>query len=157
MNKITIQLSAKNNIASRLTRWITRGEFAHVDIILPSELNVPGFLIGAHLFGGIQKTIFREKDFVKIKRYEVEVSNEVIDWVKGQLGKKYDVIAILGFIFKIPAVENTSSICSEFVFDALEQSDCFNHEVKFHSSKISPRDLHLILQVLESVGCAKLV
>lgn len=154
MNKITIQLSAKNNIASRLTRWITRGEFAHVDIILPSS---PLVLVGAHLFGGIQRKAFIRKDFVNIKRYEVEVSDEVIDWVNGQLGKKYDVIAILGFIFKIPAVENTSSICSEFVFDALEQSDCFNHEVKFHSSKISPRDLHLILQTLEAVGCTKLV
>lgn len=154
MNKITIQLSAKNNIASRLTRWITRGEFAHVDIILPSS---PLVLIGTHLFGGIQKKAFIRKDFTNTKRYEVNVSDELIDWVNRQLGKKYDVMAILGFIFKIPAVENTSSICSEFVFDALEQSNCFSHKVKFHSSKISPRDLHLILQVLEAVGCAKLV
>lgn len=154
MSKITIQLSAKNNIASRLTAWATRGEFSHVDIILPKS---PLILVGAHLSGGIQKKAFVKKDFVNTKRYEIEVSEKVIDWVNSQLGKKYDVRAILGFIFKIPANENTSSICSEFVFDALEQSNCFRHSVKFHSSKISPRDLHLVLQVLEAVGCAKLL
>jgi hypothetical protein len=153
-NTLTIQLSASNNIVSRITRWTTRGEFTHVDIILP---NTPDVLIGAHVFGGIQKKTFIKNDFVNIKRYELEVSIKVINWVNNQLGKKYDLMAIAGFVFKIPANENTASICSEFVFDAIEQSNCFNHKVKFQSSKISPRDLHLVLQTLEAVGCAKLV
>jgi len=154
MKKIIIQLSAKNNIVSRLTRWVTRGEFAHVDLILPAS---PLILVGAHVFGGIQKQVFNQKDFTKIKRYEVEVPDRVIDWVNKQIGKKYDIMAIVGFIFKLPALENTSSICSEFVIDALEQSRCFKQEIAFPSSKISPRDLHLILQILDSADCAKLL
>jgi hypothetical protein len=149
---LTIQLSASNNPISKITRWITRGEFGHVDIILPND---PEILIGAHVFGGIKKTRFKAADFSKIKRYEIEVSQKTISWVSKQLGRKYDISAIFGFIFKIPVREDTASICSEFAFDVLERS--FNHQVKFQSSKISPRDLHLVLQVLEAKGCAKLI
>jgi ABC-type phosphate/phosphonate transport system ATPase subunit len=149
---LIIQLSAKNSIISKITTWITRGEFGHVDLVLPD-----GVLIGAHVFGGIKKTIFKKTDFSKIKRYEIEVSQDTIDWVKLQDGRKYDMMAILGFIFKIPVLENRASICSEFAFDALEKSKCFNHPIDFQSSKISPRDLHLILQTVEAVGCAKLI
>lgn len=151
-NTLTIQLSASNNPISKITRWITRGEFGHVDIILP---NAPNTLIGAHVFGGIKKTTYNCSDFSKIKRYKIEVSQETILWVSKQLGRKYDISAIFGFIFKIPVREDTTSICSEFAFDVLEQS--FNHQVKFQSSKISPRDLHLVLQVLEAKGCVKLL
>lgn len=154
MSKLIIQLSAKNNIASRLTKWATRGEFAHVDIILPSS---PLVLIGAHLFGGIQKKPLIKKHFANIKRYEIEVPAGTIDWVYAQQGRKYDVLAIMGFIFNIPIRETTASICSSFVFDVLEMSEPFSHYVKFKSSQISPRDLHLVLQVLEATGCAKLV
>lgn len=152
--KITIQLSASNKIISRITRWITRGEFGHVDIILPQSPNV---LIGAHVLGGIKKTIFRKDDFSKIQRYEFEVSQDTINWIDAQLGRKYDLMAIAGFVLKIPLSENTASICSEFAFDVLEKSEAFSHYVDFQSSKISPRDLHLVLQVLEAVCCAKLV
>lgn len=154
MSKITIQLSAKNNIGSRITRWVTRGEFAHVDIILPQS---PLVLIGAHLFGGIQKKAFIKKNFANIKRYEIEVPAGTIDWVYAQQGRKYDLWAIFGFIFKIPIRETTASICSSFVFDVLEMSEPFTHFVKFKSTEISPRDLHLVLQTLEATCCAKLL
>jgi len=151
---LTIQLSASNSIISRVTRWVIRGKFGHVDIILS---NAPNILIGAHIFGGIKKTKFTENAFSKIKRYEIEVSQETINWVSEQIGRKYDLWAIFGFIFKIPVFENTASICSEFAFDVLEKSECFNHQVKFQSSKISPRDLNLVLQTLEATRCAKLL
>jgi hypothetical protein len=149
---LTIQLSASNSIVSKMIKWVTRGDFNHADIVMPD-----GVLIGAHLSGGIKKTIFNKKNFSKIKRYEIEVSQGTINWVKEQQGCEYDVLAIVGFILKIPMRENTASICSEFVFDVLEKAECFNHKVDFQSSKISPRDLHLVLQVLEATSCAKLI
>lgn len=149
---LTIQLSANNSIISKMIRWVTRGDFNHVEIVMPNSI-----LIGAHLHGGIKKTIFNAKDFSKIKRYEIAVSQETINWVQKQQGRKYDLLAIAGFILKIPMHENTASICSEFAFEVLERAECFSHFVDFQSSKISPRDVHLILQVLEATGRAKLL
>lgn len=149
---LTIQLSASNSIVSKMIKWVTRGDFNHADIVMPD-----GVLIGAHLSGGIKKTTFNKKNFSKIKRYEIEVSQETINWVQEQQGREYDVLAIVGFILKIPMSENTASMCSEFVFDVLEKAMCFDHKVDFQSSKISPRDLHLVLQALEATSCAKLI
>jgi len=152
-NKITIQLSAKKNFVSWATNWITRGKFSHVDIILSDD---PYFLYGAHLFGGIKRIPTSKPKFLRTKRYEIEISNHSIKWIKAQVGRKYDVMAIAGFILRIPIKENSASICSAFVFDALEKSDCFDHEIDYRSTEISPRDLHLILQVLEATGgCIK--
>lgn len=150
--KAIIQLSSKNNLVSRITKFITRGEFAHVDIIVP---NFPYHYIGAHLLGGIQTTRISATRFHATKRYEVEVSNENAKWALEQVGRKYDIKAILGFLFKIPFRENRDLMCSAFVFDFLEQTPDFKHHIDFKSNKISPRDLHLILQIMEATGHAK--
>lgn len=150
--KLIIQLSAKNKVFSRLIQWGTRGEFDHVDIVMSD-----GALIGAHLFGGIKKTKMKDINFFKTKRYEIEVSEGTIIWVKQQIGRKYDIMAILGFIFKIPVRETTASICSAFAFDVIEKSSAFYSNTDFNSAEISPRDLHLILKVLNATGCAKLI
>ena len=150
---LIIQLSANSTIISRLVQWVTRGEFAHVDIVLPR-----GALIGAYTFGGIKIVPFHLNNYSKLKRYEIKVDQHTIDWVGIQVGRKYDFMAILGFLLKLPPKENTASICSEFAMDVLMQSKSFKeHSIPFPSSKISPRDLHLILQVLVATGDAKLV
>ena len=152
-NKITIQLSTKRSFVSIIINWITRGKFSHVDIIFSDD---PYFLYGAHLFGGIKRMPEKKQKFLRTKKYEIEISDKSIKWIKNQVGRKYDVMAIFGFILKIPIKENSASICSAFVFDALEKSDFFDHEIDYRSSEISPRDLHLILQVLEATGgCTK--
>jgi hypothetical protein len=147
MQKIQIQLSAKNLFFSKATRWMTRGDFGHTDIVLPN-----GMLLGAHILSGIKQISYNPKNYSKTRRFEFYISDEDYEIMLQKQGIGYDVKAILGFIFKSKLLESPHKlICSEFVWEyAIKKSEQKKQGVSlsFHGSKISPRDVNLICDVL---------
>jgi hypothetical protein len=150
MAKIQIQLSSKRSFIAKAIRWLTRGEFNHVDIVMPG-----GKLIGAFMGFGVREFYYDRAKYLHVKRYQLEVTPELVEWVYSQKGRKYDILAILAFIFRFKLKKNSPTICSELALDFLKKTVICNegeYGITFNSAKISPRDIHLILQTLESTG-----
>lgn len=147
MQTIQIQLSAKNRFFSKLTRWITRGNFGHVDIVLPNTM-----LLGAHIFGGVKQIEYHVKNYSATRRFELCISNENYQTMLEKQGNSYDAKAIFGFIFKSKLLENPHKyICSEFAWKYAIRNAIGKKEdaiLDFHGSKISPRDINLVCDVL---------
>jgi hypothetical protein len=152
---ITFQLSAKKALFSRLTRWQTRGDYGHIDIITDDK---PGYLLGARMLKGISYIKYNKNDYSKTRRYKLTIDHNVFNKLHfAKIGTMYDYGAILGFLTKFNIDNPNALICSEFAFAVLNDCDQIKEKIAFKGSKISPRDMRLILDTLVSVGVAQRV
>ncbi len=134
---LTLQFITEPDWVSHAIRWFTWSEFSHVDIVLPS-----GRLLGAHLRGGVA---IRDPDYAVFSRVERRVVRDVppvaVDWACRQIGKPYDVGAIVGLLTRQDWRQQDSWFCSELVARAFEIA---GKPLLFEDSwRITPRDLML--------------
>jgi hypothetical protein len=118
---------------------------SHVEAVMPD-----GSLLGAHYDGGVQSRL-KGYDAATIQREEIvslpcadAVEQKFLDFLCGQIGKPYDLEAIVGLVAQRDWRSPDSWFCSELQAAALEESG-YMLPLAADVAKITPRDLLLIV------------
>lgn len=125
---------------------------SHVECLMPD-----GTLLGAHYDGGVQARAhdYDKGKFTKELYLQVALDEPTMFYafLTSQLGKPYDITAIEALVFDRDWNEADSWFCSELQAAALAHAGFFPSELATTFSKITPRDLLLILSA-RVVGAA---
>lgn len=135
--KIDIVFIRKRDLFSKLVCFLTWSPFSHVEILINENE-----CIGAVFDKGVRKyrleRVLRKAEYWEI--HKVEASEKVIECAKAQLGKKYDVLGLFGFIFRNRRWQRDDKwFCSEFVAFCFEKAGYSLFKARPY--KVSPRDL----------------
>lgn len=115
MAVIRIEFSKSGSIISKLIRWFTWGKWSHVAVRMPE-----GDMIEAREFLGVVRRNVKYEDVQQVVLEVTEEQAKVFhDVLRSQVGKPYDWLAILGFLFRRDWQRDDYWICSELVAWAL--------------------------------------
>lgn len=154
MKSITLQFSFQADLGADLIAYFGHGAgFSHVDVVLAD-----GRLLGARdavcagVAAGVQ---IRPADYARFTRtlpvtlFTGAANAQGFDtFLRAQLGKPYDMRAIIGFAVGRDWRESDSWFCSELVAAALEAATIFPYRLATPANKIDPDDLLLALSVM---------
>jgi hypothetical protein len=160
MNDIVLQFVTEDALTSALIRWFSAGDFSHVDAVLPD-----GSLLGSRfeamtvngqsIPGGVQ---IRPPGYAKFKRVlkvSIPVESEKVDifynWWKSQIGKPYDMTAIIGFFIGRNWRKANSWYCSEGIARGMEIAKVFSYELYTATNKLTPAALLLAISAITNV------
>ncbi len=106
---------------SCLVRWQTRSKYGHVAVKAPD-----GAVYEALANRGIVCWPHGRPDECLADAFEITVladtAEQIEDWLKDQVGKRYDWLALLRFISRRRWYNNDKWFCSELAFAAFEQA-----------------------------------
>lgn len=116
-----IALHRGSGIVSRLIRWQQRGEWSHASVILRS-----GAVIESREFIGVRqlpKLTAAKGELIQVFSVECtdEQADKIEEFLKAQIGKKYDYPMVLGFMSRSSREGQQSGgkwFCSELAFAA---------------------------------------
>jgi uncharacterized protein YycO len=133
-----------NSLISKLIRWQTRSEYSHIAIELDS-----GEIIEAWHRGGVQihscrgglLDVHEEGTEIDIYSIDTTLAQETVltQWLKAQVGDRYDFRSVFRFLSRRPASENNRWFCSELAAKAAENVGLELQRAPAHH--LSPRDL----------------
>lgn len=139
---IQLQFVCEAALSSQAIAWFSAGHFSHVDAVLPD-----GSLLGArsdHVGGKPPGVQIRPLGYTKFtKRVLMTVpaqpggEAEFYTFLEAQVGKPYDVEAILAFFVNRDWRKDDSWICSELVAAAGEHAGIFP-KLYVAANKITP-------------------
>jgi len=105
----------------RLVRWQTRAKYGHVAVKAPN-----GAVYEALARPGVVCWPRGRSDKCLADAFEIIVSAETTEqietWLKEQVGKRYDWLALLRFISRRRWYSNDKWFCSELVFESFRQA-----------------------------------
>jgi hypothetical protein len=144
---IQLRFVTSNDPISAGIRAAEYGYWAsHVEALMPD-----GTLLGAHYDGGVQARAhdydagkFSRDLFVQIPA-PPEMSDAFHSFLRAQLGKPYDVQAILAFLTRRDWQQSDAWFCSELQAAALVHCGFFATPLATEFNHITPRDLLLII------------
>jgi hypothetical protein len=119
---------------------------SHTEAVMPD-----GTLLGAHYDGGVQARAadYDKGEFSRELIVSLPASPEMTDafhaFLRTQLGKPYDVEAIVAFVARRDWQEPDAWFCSELQAAALAACGWFAQALATEFNHITPRDLLLIL------------
>lgn len=136
-----------NDPLSNMIRFGERDGWAtHAEAVLPD-----GSLLGAHIDGGVQIRAAGYDKITTTRELIVEITAVTPDaevafyaFCHQQVGKPYDVTAIVGFALNRDWRQSDSWFCSELMAAALETCG-YLPKLSAADNHISPRDLLLVL------------
>jgi hypothetical protein len=141
---IRLQFVNDNSLASWAIQAYGHGWPSHVDVVLHD-----GTLLGAREDGGVQIRPAGYGDFAQKQIIMLDAANPIdVDFhtfVRQQIGKPYDHLAIAGFVANQDWRTQGAWFCSELVAAALEVSGWFPKKLARGTNKISPPELLLTL------------
>lgn len=121
-------------IYSRFVRWWMRGIYSHCEIIFSDNISASASFID----GGVR---FKKIDYDDTHWDFVEVPGSLEgnarDWFNANVGKKYDILGNIGFIFRVVAADKNKWFCSDALGAALGLTDSWRY---------CPNTLHGTLQ-----------
>lgn len=145
---IKLQFTRGKGPVAWAIRWFTWSSYNHVDFVLSD-----GSLLGAKASGGVR---VREPLAGKKVTYTVDAPESVLYAAQSQIGKSYDFMAIVGFLFRRRWHRPNRWFCSEFVAWAFEQGGypLLRSEGLY---RLTPRDLMMspILRSKDAPTCRK--
>jgi uncharacterized protein YycO len=154
---VNLQFSTKNDFGGDAIRFFDHGKYSHVDAILSD-----GSLLGARndLLAGIPPGVrIRPADydtFTLVKRVSLACSDaqaaQFDSFLRSQIGKPYDMTAIIAFVVGRDWRSEDSWFCSELAAAAMESAGIFPYKLADTFNKITPADLLLAISVLVDVG-----
>ena len=144
MKKITFNIHRGDGFVSKAIMKLSHGNFSHVS-----------FKIGRNYYEAVEgEGVVNKRVSTSpiIERYTIEVSNKkakvLEDWVKGQVGKKYDWTGVFAHVFPIflrPKIGYW--YCSEIAFVlTFKAKDILGDDIS--SQKVSPQMFRDILKLL---------
>jgi hypothetical protein len=144
---ITIRFVTCQDAVSAGIRGFEYGFWAsHAEALMPD-----GTLLGAHYDGGVEA---RPRDYDKGKftreQFEAiattpEMAEIFHTFLRAQIGKKYDVMAIAGIVLQRDWQHADRWFCSELMAAALSECGFFPPHLAEEFNHVTPRDLLLIL------------
>ncbi|HZT90232.1 MAG TPA: hypothetical protein VFA12_19995 [Stellaceae bacterium] len=158
---IRLQFSTQRGLSSALIRWFGHlGPFTHVDAIMRDTGPRQGWLLGARWRGPYGRGVqIRPPDYAVFSRrlvVDIPVPWPREQWfyryLRDQLGKPYDISAILGFASGRDWRADDSWFCSELIAAALEAAGVFARPLCCQVNKIDPDDLLLALSMLVPIA-----
>lgn len=140
---LQIALHRGNGIVSRLIRWQQRGEWSHASVVLRS-----GAVIESREFIGVRqlpKLSAAKGEFIQVFNVECtdEQADKIEEFLKKQIGKKYDYPMVLGFLSRSDTEGHESGgkwFCSELAFAAFLQAGIHLLE-RIEAFEVSPPHL----------------
>ena len=144
---ITLRFCSSKKILSKLIRWYDHGEYSHVDSILSN-----GKQLGAMIKGGVKIRDFIPDKYIFVNiDVDEKTTKKYYDGLRMELGKPYDITAILAFFMNRNWRDPKRWFCSELVTAKLIEAGVFNSLIALPIKKIDPTDLLLMLNVLPNV------
>lgn len=147
---ITFQFCAMSALSSDVIKIFERGWCSHCDAVMPD-----GSLLGARsdVVGGkpagVQIRPPSYEVWTRIERVSLEATPEqeaaFYAFLREQIGKPYDSIAIAAFAIGRDWRSPNSWFCSELQAAALEASKWFPKPLSSVANEITPRDLLLVV------------
>ena len=153
---VVLQFVKGHGLSANLISWFGGGpRFSHVDVVMPD-----GQLLGSRWdkVGGKPPGVqIRPASYVKGERLtRVKLPCTLVqqrafyEFLEAQIGKPYDSIGILAFLFGRNWRETDSWFCSELGSAALEEAGILR-PLAAMTNKITPSDLILVLSALVDV------
>jgi hypothetical protein len=139
---IALQFAAEDGVTAEIIKLYQRGWPSHVDAVMPD-----GSLLGARIENGVAIRRAGYVKFVKTEQVRLEVSRDprgdaaFYDFLRQQLGKPYDVKAIVAFALIRDWRDPRAWFCSELIAAALEHCGFFPHPLSAPANEVTPRDL----------------
>lgn len=135
-----IRFVTTSDLVSALIRDKTWSPYSHVEFVLDD-----GTTLGAHLSGGVQIRPIDYARFTAIEVFSVAMTVEqkflIESFAKAQIGKAYDVGAIMGILAHRDWQCPDKWECVELVAAAFEQGGVPLIRVPGNVDRITPRDL----------------
>ena len=131
----TVQLAfykGRGNIVDRAIKWWTKGKYSHCEMIIGYTADgLAKCWSSSHQDGGVRfKEISLDKknwDVFELSILEYDLQY-AIEWYRKRNGKKYDLLGILGFVWR-PAVDSKNKwFCSESLASALQITDSWRFD-----------------------------
>jgi hypothetical protein len=146
---ITLQFVSDKSLSDTLIEWYGHGAVSHVDVVLPDGL------LGARMAGGVQVRppdyeVFTTKKLVTLPAYPAQ-AHAFETWLRAQIGKPYDLLAILAFAADRNWRDTHAWYCSELIAAGLETAKWFPFALSTPANKVTPQDLLLALSARASV------
>lgn len=157
--KIVLQFARQRDISSALIQWFSGvpQSFSHVDALLPN-----GDCLGSRhgRDGGYPPGVqIRKPGYAPFTRTLVvtlpctdEVEAAFYGWLRTQIGKPYDTLAILAFAAERNWREDNAWFCDEFIAAGMEKSKFLTHPLAFAVNKLTPDSLLLVCSVFVPIG-----
>jgi len=118
----------------------------HAEAVMPD-----GTLLGAHIDGGVmvRPAGYDKGQYTKDMIVQIPASPQMSDvfhtYLRSQIGKPYDVEAILAFVARRDWQDASAWFCSELQAAALVACKWFMYPLATEFNHITPRDLLLIV------------
>jgi len=140
-----------NSFQSRLIRLFTRSKFSHCGIvdcttntIIDSDLSRNG--VTEYPFKNIilESTLYEEFDLPF-------APNTIIELVRTQIGKPYDIFAVILLPFRKSWEDDSKWFCSELIAWAFKEVGCNILQEKHY--RVTPGDLYIALKKYKLNNC----
>jgi hypothetical protein len=149
MGAITLQFITCSDPGSWAIRTFQRGWCSHVDSVMDD-----GRLLGARLDGGVAIRPPNYEKFSRVERVVIAVpyykEKAYYDFLKAQLGKPYDKLAIVAFAVNRNWRETDAWFCDELVAAGLEQAEVVR-KLAPCVDRLDVRDLYLVVSAIAPV------
>lgn len=122
MPRVTVALFQGPGLVSRLIRWQTRSAYSHAAIVLPNAAVFESREgIGVRQLPRLDPKNGEQIDYFAVEVTETQLA-EMTEFLKRQLGKRYDWTMVARFITRRQESRSTSDkwFCSELVFAAFK-------------------------------------
>jgi hypothetical protein len=150
MGSITLQFVTTNSLLSRAIRWFQRGWMSHVD-----SVTADGRLLGAQNVGGVQIRPPNYEQFSRAERVNITVTDEqeelYWDFLREQIGKPYDTLAIVAFALDRDWRSPDAWFCDELVAAGLEHAGVV-HKLAPAINRVDVRDVYLVVSAIAPVS-----
>ncbi|MDE2469768.1 MAG: hypothetical protein KGL35_13780 [Bradyrhizobium sp.] len=148
MNAIILQFIGSPDLGSQAIEWFSQGQVSHVDCVLED-----GSLLGARndvvmgIPAGVQirpaSYIGNDKAVRAVLPAPTSMIQDFYDYVRAQIGKPYDMEAILAFVAGRNWRNPAAWFCSELQGTMLEQCGYFATPLSTPTNKLTPAGLLL--------------
>jgi hypothetical protein len=149
MGAITLQFVTYNDAGSWAIRTFQRGWCSHVDSVMDD-----GRLLGARSDGGVQIRPANYEKFSRVERAVISVpyykERAYWEFLKAQVGKPYDKLAIAAFAFNRDWRTPDAWFCDELVAAGLEQAEVVR-KLAPCVNRLDVRDLYLVVSAIAPV------
>ena len=137
---ITFYFHRDKTLLGKTIRFVSRGNYNHVSI------GINGYVYESNPTTGVTKRKIDNKYIDKVSfhhSFELD-EEEVIYFLEEQIGKKYDFIGVLSFIWIFLKPRQGYWFCSEMAMVALMKG---LNKIEYNE-KQSPQDFYYILKIL---------
>ena len=141
MKNIILRFTKQDTISSKLVSFWTGGWPSHVEFVLDIDK-----YLGSDIDTGVaivDNEYYNQFNLVKEEYYKIEVTetqhDTILIFLKSQLGKKYDIIALIGNMFRRNWQQTDKWFCSELVAAAFESGNI--PIINYKTNRVTPLDL----------------